>query len=535
MRCPNPRRAGAGPAKAGPRPGLRGGTKVAPHARVAAARFERLSGLDDAFLGFETANAYMHVAVTAIFDAAPMRTAAGGIDIERIRRHVASRLHLVPRFRHRLAFVPGTQDPIWIDDGRFDLVYHVRHASLPRPGDESQLRQRTAELLERPLGRDRPLWEMWVIEGLEDDAFALLVKVHHCIVDGIAGIGMLAALLGAEPTSLVAPPQPWEPAPAPTDAELLRHEVLRRARGLGSLVAAAGSYVARPADGARRMRSVVGGVARLVRTGLQSAPETPFNVPIGPHRHVEWVVTDLDRLKHARSRLGGTLNDVALTVVAGALARALGSRMPREGSVRVAVPVSVRRREEYGAPGNRVSLWLLPLPIADRDPDARLSCIRAVTEDLKRRGDATTTELITRAADWTGAAVVHAATRLLSGARVYNLIVTNVPGPPVPLYLLDAPMRAAYPHLPLFENQGIGLALLSYCGKLHWGLTTDWAQGDFAAELRRGIEEAVEELVARAERHAPTAGFRLSREDRSPRAPGPFRSDAPPADTARPR
>lgn len=479
---------------------------------AADATFERLSGLDDAFLGFETSNAYMHVAVTAIFDAAPMRTSAGGIDVERIRRHVASRLHLVPRFRHRLAYVPGTQDPVWVDDDRFDLRYHVRHASLPKPGDQAQLRQRTAELLERPLGRDRPLWEMWVVEGLEGDAFALLVKVHHCIVDGIAGIGMLAALLDTTATPTIPAAVPWTPRPVPGDAELLRHELLRRTRGLGSLAAAAGSYAIRPADGARRLGSVVGGLARLVRSGLQSAPETPFNGPIGPHRHVEWIDTDLARLQHVRRRLGGSLNDVALTVVSGALRRALGSRVPRGGSVRVAVPVSVRRAEEYGAPGNRVSLWLLPLPIADRDPLVRLSCIAAITTELKRRGDAATTELITQAADWTGAAVVHAVTRLLNSARVYNLIVTNVPGPPFPLYLVDAPMRAAYPHLPLFESQGIGLALLSYCGRLHWGLTTDWAQGDFAGELHRGLEESVEELVARAERPDRRGPLRAPRE-----------------------
>jgi len=470
-------------------------------------RFERLSGLDDAFLGFETTNAYMHVAVTAVFDASPMRTHEGGIDIERIRRHVASRLHLVPRFRHRLAYVPATQDPIWIDDDRFDLSYHVRHASLPRPGDESQLRQRTAELLERPLGRDRPLWEMWVIEGLADDAFALLVKVHHCIVDGIAGIGMLAALLGIEPTSFASEALPWVPAPAPTDAELLRHEITRRARGLGALATSVGSLLGRPADGARRVRSMVGGMARLVRSGLQSAPGTPFNVPIGPHRHVEWVTTDLARLKYVRGRLGGTLNDVALAVVAGALRLTLGRSVPKEGFVRIAVPVSVRRAEEYGAPGNRVSLWLVPLPIGIRDPVRRLAAIRALTEDLKRRGDASTTEMITQAADWTGATVVHAATRLLNGANLYNLIVTNVPGPPVPLYLLDAPMRAAYPHLPLFENQGIGFALLSYCGTLHWGLTTDWAQGGFAAELARNVDSAIDELVARADLRGNRSGF----------------------------
>jgi diacylglycerol O-acyltransferase / wax synthase len=247
------------------------------------------------------------------------------------------------------------------------------------------------------------------------------------------------------------------------------------------------------------MRSVVGGLARLVRTGAETAPATPFNTPIGPHRHVEWVTSDLARLKYARSRLGGTLNDVALTVVAGALGRALGPRAPTSGTVRVAVPVSVRRAEEYAAPGNRVSIWLLPLPVTEQDPEIRLARIEAVTLELKRRGDASTAELITQAADWTGAVVVHAAARMLNAARVYNLIVTNVPGPPIPLFLLDARMRAAYPHLPLFENQGIGLALLSYCGALHWGLTVDWAQGDFAVALRRGIEDALDELTRRAD------------------------------------
>jgi WS/DGAT/MGAT family acyltransferase len=462
------------------------------------AGYERLSGLDEAFLAFETPSAYMHVAATAIFDAAPLRTPHGGIDVPRIRQHVLARLERLPRFRQRLAFVPVTQDAVWVDDDAFDLAYHVRHASLPRPGSDGQLRERCAEILERPLNRARPLWELWIIEGLADDAFALVAKVHHCIVDGIAGVSVLANLLSLDPTSAPEPVSPWRARPAPSPRELLRDEGLRRVRATVSTGRAIARAMQRPGSEFTRAVGAARSLWQLASTGLAPAPPSCFNQPIGPHRRVCWSTLDLDRLRRIRRRVGGTLNDVVLTCVAGALGAvtARHGHMPADGVLRAAVPVSVRTADDAAAPGNRVSIWLVPLPIDEPDPVRRLDVINATTTQLKRRNDAAGASVLTTAADWTGAAMLSWAARLLDNARIYNLIVTNVPGPPVPLYLLGAPMRAAYPHLPLFENQGLGVALLSYLDRLFVGLTGDWSLGAHVDEFADALGAAADALAA---------------------------------------
>jgi diacylglycerol O-acyltransferase len=462
--------------------------------------YERLSGLDACFLGFETPNAYMHVAVTALFERGPLSTPGGGVDIARIRAHIASRLPALPRFRQRLLHVPIVRDPIWVDDDRFDLTYHVRHASLPQPGTAAQLQERSAELLERQLNRQRPLWEIWVIEGLDGGGFALVVKVHHCIVDGIAGIGMLTALLDVErrPPPSVVPT--WYPRAAPSGGELLRDEIGRRARATFEVGKSVGRAVSDPVGAAAGLGATAGSLWRLVRNGLSPAPDVCFNQSIGPHRKIAWRQLDLARVKAAAKRLGGTVNDAVLTMVSGALATTLrhqGESLPRDG-LRAVVPVSVRSAEELGAPGNRVSLWLVPLPLAGRNTRRRFVTIHASTDELKQSGQATGGMVITEAANWAGGAVVEQAARLIGTARLYNLIVTNVPGPAIPLYLAGSRLREVYPYLPLFEQQGLGIALLSYAGRLHVGIVVDWNLSAFLADLEDRFDEAFADLIATA-------------------------------------
>jgi diacylglycerol O-acyltransferase / wax synthase len=464
------------------------------------AGYERLSGLDECFLGFETRNAPMHVAVTGIFERGPLGRARRGIALDRIREHLATRLPQVPRFRQRLAHVPLLQDAIWIDDDRFDIAHHVRHASLPQPGSAEQLAQRCAEILERPLDRRRPLWEAWVVEGLAGGGFAFLVKVHHCIVDGIAGIGMLAALLDVEPTPAPTAATAWEPRPAPTARALLRDEVARRAGATMELGRALGRTLADPGAGVSRIGAAAGSLWRLLRTGLAPAPVVSFNRPIGPHRDVAWRQFDLATVKAVARRLGGTVNDVVLTVVSGALGSALharGEEVPEE-PLRTLIPVSVRTAEEFGAPGNRVSLWLVPLPVNDPDPRRRFRTIHATTDELKRGGEAAGGAVVAEAANWAGGAVVESAARLIGSARIANLIVTNVPGPSVPLYLAGARMREVYPHLPLLERQGIGIALLSYVGRLAVSIVADFDLGDLAREIAARMEAGLAEVAALA-------------------------------------
>ena len=464
------------------------------------ATYERLSGLDECFLGFETANAYMHVAVTAIFEPGPLTTPQGGVSIDRIRAHVESRLPSLPRFRQRLLHVPFVGDAIWVDDERFDLAYHVRHASLPQPGTTEQLQARCAELLERPLNRQHPLWEVWVVEGLAGGGFALVVKVHHCIVDGIAGIGMLAALLDVDASMPRTSAPTWYPRPAPSGADLVRDEIARRTRAAFGVGRAVRRAIADPAGSVAGVGAAAESLWRLVRTGFSPAADVCFNRPIGPHRQLAWRHFDLAAVKAVARRLGGTVNDAVLTIVSGALAGALrrrGEAVPQDG-LRAVIPVSIRTAEELGAPGNRVSLWLVPLPVASRSARRRLTLIHATTEELKRDGQATGGAVIAEAANWAGGAVVEQAARLIGSARLYNLIVTNVPGPGVPLYLAGSRMRAVYPHLPLFERQGIGIALLSYAGRLHVGITADWNLGPFLADLADRLEPSFLELASAA-------------------------------------
>lgn len=461
--------------------------------------YERLSALDNSFLVQEGRFTYMHIAATAIF--APGSTLAGGgggVDIERMREYVASRLHLVPRYRQRLRYVPVTNDPIWVDDDRFDLGYHVRHVSLPRPGTDEQLRQLCARIMERQLDRTRPLWECWFVEGLVEGRFAMITKVHHCMVDGIGGVDLLAALLTMAPNRELSSPEPWTARPAPEDGALLREEALRRAKSVLGAVAAVRGESAR----ASSLRSTAASMWSLAKTGMRRPSRLPFNGRIGPHRRVEWIETSLDDVKRIKTLLGGTLNDVVLGVVAGAMRRLLRDlgADAESTTLRVAVPVSVRAAAQRGAGGNRVSVWLADLPLGERDPWRRLSAVRKITAELRDSHQAESTQALAAAAEWTGANLLGLALRVLNGTQPYNMIVTNVPGPPMPLYLLDARMDTLFPHVPLFEGQGLGIALLSYAGTLSWGLIGDWDLMAKLDVLRDAIARSFAELdkVARA-------------------------------------
>lgn len=473
--------------------------------------YERLSGLDQSFLHFETTNCYMHVAITAIFDGGSLVRADGGFDIKRARRHIASRLHLIPRYRQRLGYIPLINDPVWIDDDQFDLDYHVRHTHLPKPGTEKQLQTLAARILERPLDRAKPLWETWFVEGLPGGRFAMLSKVHHCMVDGVAGVDLMAAMLGFTPCEHPQKSERWQARPAPSGRQLLRDDLARRARASLDLARRASDLVGHPAEAGSDIGSRLSAFWGLVRALPTPAAETPFNRPIGAHRRMDWVRFDLNEVKSVKNRLGGSLNDVVLATVAGAVRRFLRRRRVAVDGIdfRAVVPVNMRASGEHAGTGNRVSIWFTPLPVGERDPLQRYEAIRAITAGYKEAHSARGAEVLTDTAEWTTSHVLGAAVKLVNRTRPYNLIVTNVPGPPVPFYLLDAPMVAAYPHVPLFENQGLGIALFSYTDSLYWGLVGDW---DLLPDIHRVVEylrESFAELCEAAEEAAgPTAGGR---------------------------
>ncbi|HZP39901.1 MAG TPA: wax ester/triacylglycerol synthase family O-acyltransferase [Candidatus Binatia bacterium] len=459
--------------------------------------YEPLTAADRSFLAFETASCHMHLGGTALFDVGPLATPEGGVDVERLRAHVGARLHLIPRYRQRLAWVPLEQRAVWVDDEHFSLAFHVRHTALPRPGDEQQLKQLAGRIMSQQLDRARPLWELWIVEGLEGNRFALVTKTHHCIADGISAVDLLTVLLSLDANAPPSEePAAWVPRPAPTPRELLRDVWLRRAN-VPLNVWAALRYVARRPD--RAWARVVEGAtatARTIGAGLPLPSETPLNRPIGPHRRLEWLALDLAEVKEVKNRLGGTVNDVVLATVTGAIRRFLRRRRVEVERLnfRVVVPVSVRTVDQRGTVNNRASGWLMSLPIDEEHPYARLLRVQEATLALKQSRQERGPAVLGEAAEMVGGAFLTLGVRLVSRLSPFNLIVTNIPGPPTPLYLLGAKLLAGYPLVPLFENQGLAIALFSYAGRLFWGLNADWDLVPDVHDVARAIEASFAEL-----------------------------------------
>ena len=330
---------------------------------------DRLSGLDSSFLHLERGPAHMHVASTTVFEGPTP-------DYVEFREHIESRLHLVPRFRQKLRFVPyGQGRPRWVDDPQLNLEYHVRHTALPSPGSEEQLRTLAARIFSQRLDRSKPLWEMWLVDGLEGDRFAIVTKTHHCLVDGVSGVDITAVLFDAAPDPEL-PAQPhdhWVARPEPSDAELLREALIERATSPAEAVRGARAVFRAPRRAARATVDALEAAGTLARAGL-AAPASPFNVSIGPYRRFAWVGTPLADLKRIKNVAGGTVNDVVLAAVSGALGRYLREHgySTHELELRAMVPISVRTDDQHGDLGNRVSSYMAPLPVWCDDPIARL-------------------------------------------------------------------------------------------------------------------------------------------------------------------
>jgi WS/DGAT/MGAT family acyltransferase len=458
---------------------------------------ERLSAQDEAFLLWERQATHMHVAATMIFDAAPLRTKEGGLDIGRIRAYVASRLYRIPRYRQRLVYPPLGGTPVWVDDEHFNVHYHVRHTSLPRPGSERQLKRLSGRIFSQQLDRSKPLWEFWVVEGLEGgERFAVITKVHHCVVDGVASVDLMTALMTPEPLDEFEEGPAFVPRPAPSVVDLVRDaavwQATRPLRVLGGL-ARPGEQVGALVD--RATRALRAG-AEMLGTGIQGASDTPLNRRIGPHRRFDWLRMELSRVKAVKDRLGGTVNDVVLATATASVRRWLEERRVDLSRLRfrALAPVSVRTRDNEGTLGNRLSVWLVDLPIAEADPRERLAAIRRETTRLKERDRAIGADVLSEASEWTGSTLLSLGFQLVTRLRPFNLVVTNVPGPQVPLYLLDSRLRATYPQGPLFANQGLGMAQFSYDGWLCWGFNADW---DLIPDLHRLVvrtDESFREL-----------------------------------------
>jgi WS/DGAT/MGAT family acyltransferase len=415
----------------------------------------------------------------ALFDASPLKAEDGGIDIARIRSHVVSKLRYIPRYRQRLDWVPMGRHPVWVDDEHFSIDYHLRHTSLPRPGNETQLKQQAGRIVSTPLDRSKPLWELWVVEGIDDDRFALIAKIHHCMIDGISGVDLTTILLNIAPTSEIEEPDHWVPRPSPTQSQLAVAEV---ARITGQVVDRLTHLSEAVRDGVTlsdRTRDKGAAALTSLRSGwLRAADRTPLNPDIGPNRRFDWTDTPLEEIKALKNKLGGSVNDVVLAITAGAVRRFLIEERDYDVSgaeFRVMNPVSTRSADQRGALGNQVAMWLLELPIQESDPRARFEKVKKGTANLKKTNQALGAATLVEISSGTPITLLSLANRVVGPKiRPFNMTVTNIPGPQFPMYLLESEMLANYPMVPLWSQHGIGVALFSYNGRLLWGIHADY-------------------------------------------------------------
>jgi WS/DGAT/MGAT family acyltransferase len=462
---------------------------------------DRLTGLDASFLALEEGGAHMHVGSVLLFEGDAPTYAEFVAQLER-------RLALVPRYRQKLAFPPLVQSrPVWVDDPHFNIAYHVRHTALPEPGGAGELRRLAGRVFAQRLDRSKPLWELWLVDRVEGDRFAIVAKTHHCLVDGISGVDITTVLFDLDPDPPDQPlPDPWIPRPEPAAATLLADALTERAATPFELARAAVGAVVHPQQALAAGRVALGGLAAITQAGLAAAPRSPLNVRIGPHRRFAWVGGDLQRFKEIKNALGGTVNDVVLTVVTGALrSHFLAHGYDTEHDLKAMVPVSVRADSERGALGNKVSTIYAPLPIGLEDPIARFRAVHEAMRGLKASGQAVGAEMITSLADFAPPTILAQAARLQTVQRFFNLTVTNVPGPQFPLYLLGRRLERVFPLVPLAADCTLGIAIMSYDGRIDFGLVADYDALPDLGTIATALEGAIDELAAAAALPAPRA------------------------------
>lgn len=469
--------------------------------------YEPLSALDAAMVFMETDHVPMHVGLVAVFEAKHLRRLDGGLDRERMRTHMAGVLGDLPRHRQRLAFVPLERHPVWVDAEHFDLDHHVQFHALPRPGDEAQLKELVGRVISSRLDLERPLWEVVFVEGLEGDRFAMISKLHHCMVDGVAATQVFSTFFTPDPVPHDRTPEEVPPRPSPTAPELVRAEIERRAHTAVEILSHVTDAFRKAADtDAHGHRAHVKGEAlgmlEALKTKVTPSTHGPLNPElVGKDRAFDWVRVSLDDVKDVKNRLGGKINDVVLAMVAGAVRRYFAKHLG-EGpypEFRVIVPFDSRGLgDTTTASGNRVVPTLARLPIDLETPRQRYMALLETTHHIKASGQV---KGLMRLEDLANLAIVAPIAALLRAATNFwagNLIVTNVPGPGATHYFLGTRMLACYPLVPIMANQALGIALFSYDGGLFFGFHADRVALPDLADLPRFVAEELEALKSSA-------------------------------------
>jgi len=459
---------------------------------------DRLTALDSTFLHLEDhSSAHMHVAMVMIFKGeAPTP--------QELVDHILSRLHLVPRYRQRLAYVPlGQGRPVWTDDPHFNPRYHIRHTALPRPADDAALKQLAGRLFSQRLDRSKPLWEFWLVQHMAGGRFALIAKTHHALVDGVSGVDITTVLFDTapEPVPTSRPPAPWTARPLPGSAKLLGEALLERTTVPGEMTRGARALLRAPRRAAAQLKDGLVSIGATTLAGINApAPPSPFNVDIGPHRRYTFLDGDLAQFKAIKDALGGTLNDVVLASVSLALGRYLRAQgHDTEGLVlKAMVPVSVRADSQRGALGNQVAAMWAPLPVGVEDPVECLRQISGEMQSLKESGQAVGAQVLTNLAGFAPPTILSQAARLQARQRFFNLVVTNVPGPQFPLYVLGRRLEVLYPVVPLAQRQALGIAVMSYDGHLGFGLLADYDALPGLEGIARDLRSTIASLARAA-------------------------------------
>jgi diacylglycerol O-acyltransferase len=463
---------------------------------------DRMSPLDASFLHMEDDVSHMHIGSICVFE-------GPSPGYHEFTSMVASKLPQVPRYRQVVRRVPfDLGRPVWTDDPHFNVDYHVRHTGLPNPGGEHELRRLVGRLMSQQLDRARPLWETWMVEGLEDGHWAMVSKIHHCMVDGVSGTDILSVILDQMPDPGPRLPDHWTPEPAPGAPQLAAQAVLDMAlspyeqlRAIRASTRVPRQAVAQLIDMARGVRSMAGLVRRT--------PQSTLNGPLGPHRRYAWASTSVDDIKKVRKGVGGTFNDVVLAAVTrGFRDLLLGRNESADRVVRTLVPVSVRGRNASGlAVGdgtyeNKVSAMFASLPVGLEDPAERLAAISAQMDGLKESKQAMAGEALTSLSGFAPPVLLAVGTRLATRApqRNVNTVTTNVPGPQIPLYASGRRMLKAYPYVPLAGQVRVGVAIFSYDGQVNFGVTGDYDAAPDIDVLCEGIEAGMDELLVLADK-----------------------------------
>jgi diacylglycerol O-acyltransferase len=463
---------------------------------------DRLTALDSTFLHLEDHSAaHMHVASVMVFEGeAPT--------LQELVEHVQGRLHLVPRYRQRLAFVPlGQGRPVWTDDPHFNPHYHVRHTALPKPADDAALKRLAGRVFSQRLDRSKPLWEIWLVQSMSRGRFAIVAKTHHALVDGISGVDITTVLFDtAREPAPTAPPTPWSAKPLPGPAKLLGEALIERSTVPAEMARGARALLRTPRKALAQVKDGLTSVGATTLAGINApAPSSPFNVDIGPHRRYTFLDADLERFKAIKDSLGGTLNDVVLASVTLALGRYLRAHGENtDGLVlKAMVPVSVRTKAQRGALGNQVAAMWAPLPVGVENPAECLRKIATAMADLKSSGQAVGAQVLTNLAGFAPPTILSQAARLQARQPFFNLVVTNVPGPQFPLYLLGRRLGVLYPVVPLAQRQALGIAVMSYDGHLGFGLLGDYDALPELESIAQALQWAIASL-ARAAGLPPT-------------------------------